>query len=98
MSLVPSMWWTAGCRCDPQAFLAYLEPYPGFWYARQKCMRLVMPLDIQGVVMTFKEMLALIPLGRAGEPEEVAEVVTFLAARAAYVTGAVYVVDGGMSL
>ena len=45
-----------------------------------------------------EHMLALIPLGRAGEPEDVAEVVTFLAARAAYVTGAVYVVDGGMSL
>jgi 3-oxoacyl-[acyl-carrier protein] reductase len=43
-------------------------------------------------------MLALIPLGRAGAPEDVAEVVTFLAARAAYVTGAVYIVDGGMSL
>jgi 3-oxoacyl-[acyl-carrier protein] reductase len=46
----------------------------------------------------IEQMLALIPLGRAGEPEDVAEVVTFLASRAAYVTGAVYVVDGGMSL
>jgi NAD(P)-dependent dehydrogenase (short-subunit alcohol dehydrogenase family) len=45
-----------------------------------------------------EHMLALIPLGRPGEPEDVAEVVTFLASRAAYVTGAVYVVDGGMSL
>ena len=45
-----------------------------------------------------EQMLALIPLGRAGAPEDVAEVVTFLAARAAYVTGAVYIVDGGMSL
>ncbi len=44
------------------------------------------------------DMLGLIPLGRAGTPEEVAEVVTFLATRAAYVTGAVYVVDGGLSL
>ena len=43
-------------------------------------------------------MVARIPLGRAGQPEEVAEVVTFLASQAAYVTGAVYVVDGGMSL
>lgn len=46
----------------------------------------------------IEQMLALIPLSRAGEPHEVAEVVTFLAARAAYVTGAVYVVDGGLSL
>jgi 3-oxoacyl-[acyl-carrier protein] reductase len=45
-----------------------------------------------------EQMLALIPLGRAGKPEDVAEVVTFLASRAAYVTGAVYVVDGGLSL
>ncbi len=43
-------------------------------------------------------MVSRIPLGRAGQPEEVAEVVTFLASQAAYVTGVVYVVDGGMSL
>jgi 3-oxoacyl-[acyl-carrier protein] reductase len=43
-------------------------------------------------------MVSRIPLSRAGQPEEVAEVVTFLASQAAYVTGAVYVVDGGMSL
>lgn len=46
----------------------------------------------------IEQMLTLIPLGRGGEPGEVAEVVTFLASRAAYVTGAVYVVDGGLSL
>jgi 3-oxoacyl-[acyl-carrier protein] reductase len=43
-------------------------------------------------------MLSLIPLARAGEPEDVAEVVTFLAMRGSYVTGAVYAVDGGLSL
>jgi 3-oxoacyl-[acyl-carrier protein] reductase len=42
-------------------------------------------------------MVSRIPLGRAGQPAEVAAVVTFLAS-ATYVTGAVYVVDGGMSL
>ena len=46
----------------------------------------------------IEHMLSLIPLGRAGEPEDVAEVVTFLAAAGAYITGAAYVVDGGMSL
>ncbi len=46
----------------------------------------------------IEHMISLIPLGRAGEAEDVAEVVTFLAASGAYVTGAVYVVDGGMSL
>ncbi len=46
----------------------------------------------------IEHMLSQIPLGRAGEPEDVAEVVTFLATRASYVTGAIYMVDGGMSL
>src|SRR5215813_152598 len=58
MSPVPSMWWTAGCRCDPRAFLAYLEPYAGFWYARQQCRRSVGRSDTQEVVMTFREVLA----------------------------------------
>ena len=43
-------------------------------------------------------MLAAIPLGRAGNPDEVAEVITFLASdKASYATGAVWTVDGGLT-
>lgn len=42
-------------------------------------------------------MVSMIPLGRAGEPEEVAYVVAFLASeKAAYITGQVIHVSGGM--
>jgi glucose 1-dehydrogenase len=40
---------------------------------------------------------SIIPQGRVGKPEEVAEVALFLASEASsYVTGATYYVDGGM--
>ena len=39
------------------------------------------------------------PLGRVGQPDEVAELIEFLASpRAAWITGATYSIDGGRGL
>lgn len=61
---------------------------------------------LQGSGMTEDEMAAMleqftvkIPLGRMGEPDDIAKVATFLASPAAdYVTGELIVVDGGRLL
>jgi meso-butanediol dehydrogenase/(S,S)-butanediol dehydrogenase/diacetyl reductase len=45
-----------------------------------------------------EEYVGRIPMGRPGEPEEIAEMIAFLASDAAsYVTGSVMVVDGGVT-
>jgi 3-oxoacyl-[acyl-carrier protein] reductase len=43
-----------------------------------------------------ERILARVPLGRMGRPEEVAEVVAFLATAASYVNGSVLHVNGGL--
>ena len=46
-----------------------------------------------------EQMIATVPLGRAGVPEDVAHAVAFLASeQAAYITGQVLSVDGGMAI
>ncbi len=46
-----------------------------------------------GIVEDFSK---LVPLGRAGEPEDIANLVAFLASdEASWITGQVYVIDGG---
>ncbi len=54
--------------------------------------------DMTADIKNTEEILKYIPLGRYGQPEEVAGMVRFLAAdsAAAYITGQVFNVDGGM--
>jgi len=60
---------------------------PGFI---ETAMTAVLPEEIQAGIVKD------IPLGRIGRPEEVAEVVAFLATRGTYITGTVIHVNGGL--
>ncbi|MGB3308968.1 MAG: 3-oxoacyl-[acyl-carrier-protein] reductase [Nodosilinea sp.] len=54
--------------------------------------------DMTGDLSNTEEILKFIPLGRFGQPEDIAGMVKFLVAdpAAAYITGQVFNVDGGM--
>ncbi|HEX3671283.1 MAG TPA: glucose 1-dehydrogenase [Candidatus Cybelea sp.] len=59
-----------------------------------------MPMDenVKEDPEAFESLLSEIPLGRMAQPAEIAALVVYLASDAgAYVTGASYVIDGGMS-
>jgi len=55
------------------------------------------PMSAEALSQREQEYLKRIPLGRVAEPEEVANVVVFLASeKASYITGATIDVTGGM--
>ena len=48
---------------------------------------------------TLQEMIKKIPLGRYGQPQEVAEAILYLASdESTYLTGASLIIDGGMTI
>jgi 3-oxoacyl-[acyl-carrier protein] reductase len=49
-----------------------------------------LPDDIKGAI------LSQVPMQRMGRPEEIADVVAYLATRGSYITGSVIHVNGGM--
>jgi glucose 1-dehydrogenase len=53
--------------------------------------------DVESDAKLNDQIVAEIPIGRWGKPEEVAQLAVYLASdAAAYITGSTYVIDGGM--
>jgi NAD(P)-dependent dehydrogenase (short-subunit alcohol dehydrogenase family) len=46
----------------------------------------------------MERIISATPLRKAGRPEDIAEMVLFLATRSDFITGQVFVVDGGKSI
>jgi 3-oxoacyl-[acyl-carrier protein] reductase len=62
---------------------------PGHWWEKRR----------EDGAQSYRETVALIPAGRLGQADEVADVVMFMASPAArWVTGQVLIVDGGQTL
>jgi glucose 1-dehydrogenase len=58
-----------------------------------------MNIELQNDKVELENVLKRVPIGRIGKPEEIANVVEFLASdKASYVTGTTFLVDGGMTL
>jgi 2-keto-3-deoxy-L-fuconate dehydrogenase len=56
------------------------------------------PNDPEGKAAKFKELSEYQPIGRMGQPEEIAHLILYLASdESAFVTGAAYAIDGGVT-
>ncbi len=73
--------------------------------SRNICVNAVAPGAIQTDMLSgtpekaLDEMKSMIPLGRIGNPEDIAEMVAFLASdKSRYITGQVLCVDGGFTI